>query len=256
MLMAPRAPSRARLRASRIEQMVPPLVLHPDRLFSPEPRQREIARALYATVKDLPILSPHGHTDPHWFAGNEPFSNASALFITPDHYVFRMLHSQGVRLEDLGIPRRDGGEVEEDARKIWRTFAAHYRLFRGTPTRIWLDHAFHEVFGIRERLIPESADRLYDHINECLKRPEFLPRALFERFNIEVIATTESPLDPLAQHATIRASGWSGRVVTAYRPDPVVDPEFEGFSRNVARLAEISGEDTSTWRGYLAAHRR
>ncbi|HXX82697.1 MAG TPA: glucuronate isomerase [Casimicrobiaceae bacterium] len=235
--------------------MVPPLVLHPDRLFSPEPRQREFGRALYATVKDLPILSPHGHTDPHWFAGNEPFTNASALFITPDHYVFRMLYSQGVRLEELGIPRRDGGEVELDARKIWRTFAAYYHLFRGTPTRIWLDHAFHEVFGIRDRLTPESADRLYDHINECLKRPEFRPRALFERFNIEVIATTESPLDPLAQHATIRASGWSGRVVTAYRPDPVVDPEFEGFADNVARLAEISGEDTSTWRSYLAAHR-
>jgi glucuronate isomerase len=235
--------------------MVPPLVLRPDRLFSPEPRQRELARELYANVKDLPIVSPHGHTDPHWFAGNEPFTNASALLITPDHYVFRMLYSQGVKLEDLGIPRRDGGEVEQDARRIWRTFAAHYHLFRGTPTRIWLDHAFHEVFGIRERLIPESADRLYDHINECLKRPEFLPRALFERFNIEVIATTESPLDPLVQHATIRASGWIGRVVTAYRPDPVVDPEFEGFASNVARLAEISGEDTSTWRGYLAAHR-
>ena len=235
--------------------MAPPLFLHPDRLFSPEPRQRELARALYAAVKDLPILSPHGHTDPRWFAENEPFSNASALFITPDHYVFRMLYSQGVRLEDLAIPRRDGGEVEGDARKIWRTFAAHYHLFRGTPTRLWLDHAFHEVFGIRERLTPESADRLFDHINSCLAQPEFRPRALFERFNIEVLATTESPLDALAHHQKLRASGWKGRVVTAYRPDAVADPEFEGFAANVQRLAEISGEDTSTWRGYLAAHR-
>jgi glucuronate isomerase len=232
-----------------------PLVLHPDRLFSSEPRQRELARALYATVKDLPIVSPHGHTDARWFAENEPFSNASALFVTPDHYVFRMLYSQGVRLEELAIPRRDGGEVEGDARKIWRTFATHYQLFRGTPTRVWLDHAFHEVFGIRERLTAESADRLFDHINGCLERPDFRPRALFERFNIEVIATTESPLDPLAHHAKIRASGWNGRVVTAYRPDPTVDPEFEGFAANVAKLAEVSGEDTSTWRGYLAAHR-
>ncbi|HKE40875.1 MAG TPA: glucuronate isomerase [Casimicrobiaceae bacterium] len=232
-----------------------PLVLHPDRLFSSEPRQRELARALYATVKDLAIVSPHGHTDPRWFAENEPFSNASALFITPDHYVFRMLYSQGVRLEDLAIPRRDGGEVEGDARKIWRTFATNYHLFRGTPTRVWLDHAFHEVFGIRERLTAESADRVFDNINACLARPEFHPRALFERFNIEVIATTESPLDPLAHHTKIRASGWKGRVVTAYRPDPTVDPEFDGFAANVARLAEVSGEDTSTWRGYLAAHR-
>ena len=233
-----------------------PLTLHSDRLFPAEPTQRALSRALYATVKDLAIVSPHGHTDPRWYADNESFSNASALFITPDHYVFRMLYSQGIRLEDLGIPRRDGSRVEQDARKIWRTFAAHYHLFRGTPTRIWLDHAFHDVFGIRERLTTESADRLFDHINECLALPAFRPRALFERFNIEVIATTESPLDPLTHHAKLRESGWKGRVVTAYRPDPVVDPEFEGFRGNVARLGEIAGEDTSTWRGYLAAHRQ
>ena len=233
-----------------------PLTLHSDRLFAAEPTQRALARALYATIKDLPIVSPHGHTDPRWYADNEPFSNASALFITPDHYVFRMLYSQGIRLEDLGIPCRDGSRAEQDARKIWRTFAAHYRAFRGTPTRIWLDHAFHEVFGIRERLTTESADRLFDRINECLALPAFRPRALFERFNIEVIATTESPLDPLAHHAKLRDSGWKGRVVTAYRPDPVVDPEFEGFRANVTRLGDITGEDAATWRGYLAAHRQ
>jgi glucuronate isomerase len=233
-----------------------PLTLHPDRLFSPEPQQRDLARALYATVRDLPIVSPHGHTDPQWFADNEPFRDASALFITPDHYVFRMLYSQGVPLEDLAIPRRDGGPVESDARRIWRTFAANYYLFRGTPTRIWLDHAFHQVFGIRERLSPESADRVFDSINASLAKPEFRPRALFERFNIEVIATTESPLDSLAHHAKIRASGWKGRVITAYRPDPVVDPEFEGFAANVARLGELAGEDTRRWSGYLAAHRK
>jgi glucuronate isomerase len=243
-------------RILRLATTMIPLTLHPDRLFSPEPRQRDIARALYATVTDLPIISPHGHTDPQWYADNEPFRDASALFITPDHYVFRMLYSQGVPLEDLAIPRRDGGPVESDARRIWRTFAANYHLFRGTPTRIWLDHAFHQVFGIRERLSPESADRVFDSINASLAKPDFSPRALFERFNIEVIATTESPLDPLAHHAKIRASGWKGRVITAYRPDPVVDPEFEGFSANVARLGELAGEDVSRWNGYLAAHRK
>ena len=233
-----------------------PLELNPDRLFSPEPGQRALARALYATVQSLPIVSPHGHTDPQWYADNEPFTNAAALFITPDHYVFRMLYSQGVPLEELGIPRRDGVPVERDARKIWHIFAARYHLFRGTPTRIWLDHAFHEVFGIRERLSADSADRIFDSINAALDRPEFRPRALFERFQIEVIATTESPLDPLAQHAKIRASGWNGRVLTAYRPDPVVDPEFDGFAANVATLGELTAEDTTTWRGYLAAHRK
>lgn len=232
-----------------------PLSLHPDRLFSSDPAQRSLSRALYATIRDLPIVSPHGHTDPQWYADNEPFSNASALFITPDHYVFRMLYSQGVNLEDLAIPRRDGAPVEQDPRKIWRTFAAHYHLFRGTPTRVWLDHALHENFGVRERLTPESADRMFDQINESLAKPEFRPRALFERFNIEVIATTESPLDPLAHHAKLRGSGWQGRVVTAYRPDPTVDPEFEGFAVNVEKLGELTGEDSRTWRGYLAAHR-
>jgi glucuronate isomerase len=232
-----------------------PLSLHPDRLFPADPATRDLARRLYATVQDLPIVSPHGHTDPQWFADDAPFGNASALFITPDHYVFRMLYSQGIRLEELGIPRADGAPVEQDARKIWRIFAAHYHLFRGTPTRIWLDHAFQTVFGIDERLTPESADRVFDRINECLAQPAFRPRALFERFNIEVLATTESPLDPLAHHRKIRASGWNGRVVTAYRPDPVVDPEFDGFRANVARLAELAGENTATWPGYLAAHR-
>ncbi len=232
-----------------------PLNLHPDRLFPADPATRAVARRLYATVKDLPIVSPHGHTDPQWFADNAPFANASALFIVPDHYVFRMLYSQGVRLEDLGIPRHDGGPVETDMRKIWHTFAAHYHLFRGTPTRLWLDHAFHTVYGIDERLTPESADRYFDRINACLAQPDYRPRALFERFNIEVIATTESPLDALVHHQKIRASGWKGRVVSAYRPDPVADPEFEGFAANVAQFGALAGEDTATWVGYLAAHR-
>ena len=239
--------------------MAIPLNLHPDRLFPADLATRGLARRLYATVADLPIVSPHGHTDPQWFADDTPFANASALLITPDHYVFRMLYSQGLRLEDLGIPRRGdaagGTEGEQDARRIWHAFAAHYHLFRGTPTRIWLDHAFNTVFGIDERLTAESADRYFDRINECLAQPAFRPRALFERFNIEVIATTESPLDPLLHHQKIRASGWKGRVVTAYRPDPVVDPEFEGFAANVAQLAALTGENTSTWKGYLAAHR-
>jgi len=159
-----------------------PLTLHPDRLFSADPRQCAIARALYATVQSLPIVSPHGHTDPQWYADDQPFTDASALFITPDHYVFRMLYSQGLRLEDLGIAQRSdsaGAAKVPDGRAIWQAFAAHYHLFRGTPTRIWLDHAFHEVFGIRERVSAESADRIYDHINACLAQPEFRPRALF-----------------------------------------------------------------------------
>jgi len=233
-----------------------PLNLHPDRLFPADPATRDLARRLYATVRDLPIVSPHGHTDPQWFADDTPFANATKLLITPDHYVFRMLYSQGVRLEDLGIPTRDGSAVEVDDRKIWRTFAQYFHLFRGTPSRMWFDHAVATVFGIEERLTPQSADRYFDRINACLAEPAFRPRALFERFNIEVLATTESPLDPLVHHHKIKASGWRGRVVTAYRPDPVVDPEFDGFAPNVAQFGAMTGENTATWHGYLAAHRQ
>ena len=238
-------------------------LLHPDRLFPADHDTRSIARRLYKEIKDAPIVSPHGHTDPAWFADNAAFPNPSALLIQPDHYVFRMLFSQGVKLEELGIPVREGSAgsaVEADPRRIWRILAKHWPLFRGTPSRMWLDHVFEEVFGLEEGLTEANADRLYDHIDACLQRPEFRPRALFERFNIDVIATTESPLDALAHHAKLKSDPWQtamgrARVVTAYRPDPVVDPEFEGFTANVERFGALTGENTRTWEGYLQAHR-
>ncbi|PWC31900.1 glucuronate isomerase, partial [Azospirillum sp. TSO22-1] len=228
-------------------------MLHPDRLFPSDPTQRAIARRLYGEVSALPIVSPHGHTDPSWFAKDEAFPDPAALFVKPDHYAFRMLYSQGIAMESLGVPRKDGGPVETDSRKIWRLLASNWHLFRGTPTRMWLDHAFETVFGVTERPSAESADRIYDQIEACLRTPEYRPRALFERFNIEVLATTESPLDPLEHHKAIRESGWKGRVVTAFRPDPVVDPEFEGFQANVEQLGALTGENTLGWTGYLAA---
>jgi glucuronate isomerase len=232
------------------------MLIHPDRLFPTDPAARDVARRLYAGIQDLPIISPHGHTDPRWYAENESFPDPATLFVIPDHYIFRMLYSQGVRLQELGIPTRDGSAVERDPRAIWRRFAAHYHLFRGTPTRAWLDHTFATLFGFTERLSAANADSYYDRIDAALRTPEFRPRALFERFRIEAIATTESPLDPLKHHETIRRSGWKGRVVTAYRPDPVVDPEFEGFRQNLVQFGEITGCDTSTWSGYLEAHRK
>jgi glucuronate isomerase len=233
--------------------MTTQLILHEDRLFSSDPTQRAIARRLYAEVRGLPIISPHGHTDPQWFADNNPFPDPAKLFITPDHYVYRMLYSQGITLESLGIPRIDGGPVEQDSRKIWRLFAGHWHLFRGTPTQIWFHHVLYEVFGIRETLTPATADRIYDHIAECLTRPEFLPRALFERFNIEVLSTTETALDPLVHHQKLRDSGWKGRIIPTFRPDSVVDPDYEGFSANVEQLGTITRENTATWKGYLKA---
>ncbi|MCV3242918.1 glucuronate isomerase [Mesorhizobium sp. ZC-5] len=231
------------------------MLIDPDLLFPAEERTRSIARKLYAEVKGLPIVSPHGHTDPSWFALNEPFPDPARLLIVPDHYIFRMLFSQGVRLEDLGVPTLDGSPVETDGRKIWRRFAENYHLFRGTPTRIWLDYVFSDLFGISEPLTAKTADAHYDTIAEHLQRDDYRPRALFERFNIEAIATTEGALDDLKWHAMIRDSGWKGRVMTAYRPDSVVDPDFENFGENLDRLGEITGCDTGNWRGYLDSHR-
>jgi glucuronate isomerase len=230
-------------------------LLNPDRLFPVEATTRALARRLYDQVASLPIVSPHGHTDPRWFAENNAFPDPAQLFVVPDHYVFRMLASQGVDLTKLGVPRVDGGPTETDGRKIWKLFAENFHLFRATPSRMWLEHAFQDVFGLTTRLSSETADETYDHIAECLQKPEFRPRSLFERFNIEVIATTESPLDELKWHEMIRTSGWSGRVVTAYRPDPVVDPEFEGFAQNIEKFGALAGVNATTWEGYLDAHR-
>ncbi|MBO6757509.1 MAG: glucuronate isomerase [Roseibium sp.] len=230
--------------------------LDPDRLFPADRNSRDIARALFETIENLPIVSPHGHTDPRWFAENAPFPDPARLFVTPDHYVFRMLCSQGIRLEDLGVSALDGRPVETDGRAIWRRFAENYHLFRGTPSRLWLDHAFETVFGWTGRLSAETADHAYDHISACLAKPEFRPRALFERFNIEVLATTDSALDDLAWHQVLKDDGWSGRVITTYRPDAVLDPDTPGFAANVERFGELTGENTFTYDGYLAAHRK
>jgi glucuronate isomerase len=235
--------------------MARPLTLDPDRLFPADPAVRAIARGLYDGVKSLPIVSPHGHTDPAWFATDEPWRNATELLLAPDHYLFRMLYSQGIALDQLGVPSREGPSAA-DPREAWRLLAENYYLFRGTPSRLWLDHVFAEVFGFEVALDGETADLYFDRIGEALATPGFRPRALFERFGIELLATTEGPNDRLAHHAAIRASGWPGRVVTTYRPDPVIDPEHEDFRAALARFGELTGEDVETWPGYLAAHRQ
>jgi glucuronate isomerase len=226
-------------------------LLKDDRLFPAEETTRAIARRLYEGIRALPIVSPHGHTQARWFAQNQPFPDPVKLFVQPDHYVFRMLYSQGITLEELEIGRDD----IERPREVWRIFASHYHVFRGTPTRLWLDYAFQELFGLTERLSEVTADRYYDTISEKLATPQFLPRALYDRFNIEVLATTDSPLDSLSDHQAIRDCGWKGRILPTFRPDSVVDPEFPGFLDNVRALGAFTGEDTYTWRGYLRALR-
>ena len=228
------------------------MLLHDERLFPADPSARRVAKALYAQVRNLPIVSPHGHTQAAWFATNDPFPDPATLFVQPDHYVFRMLYSQGVSLDSLGI----GKEKIENPREVWRIFAKNYFLFRGTPSRLWLDYSFQELFGMTERLSEKTADLYYDTIDAALKTPEFLPRALFERFNIELLSTTDSPLDSLDAVKAVRESGWKGRILPAFRPDPLVDADYAGFHDNLVKLGELYGEDSATWAGYLNALRK
>jgi glucuronate isomerase len=233
---------------------MPKLVLDEDRLFPAEAETRRVARALYESVRDLPIISPHGHADPAWFAQDEPFTNATELLVSPDHYLYRMLYSQGVSLETLGVASRDG-VPKIDPREAWRTFARHFHLFRGTPSALWLNHVFAKLFGLDVVLDAETADVYFDTIAGHLKRPEFRPRKLYERFNIEVLATTEAADDPLLHHTVIRRSGWRGSIVPTYRPDTAIDPEHERFRESLEGLSRTSGLDVSTWKSYLDAHR-
>ncbi|MBW6439668.1 glucuronate isomerase [Actinoplanes hulinensis] len=227
-------------------------------LFPAEPTQRQIARELYRHAKDLPLISPHGHVDPVLLADDQPFGDPARLFVVPDHYVTRMLASQGIPPARLGVPSIDGSAVETDGRAIWRLLAENWKLFRGTPSRLWTEKVLSGVFGLTKPLNGQNADEIYDELSARLAEPEFRPRALFTRFNIEVLATTESPLDELRAHAKLAADGWGGpggRVITTFRPDNLVDPDWPGWAERVAGLGELTGLDVGTYPGFLNALR-
>jgi glucuronate isomerase len=230
------------------------LELAPNRYFDPDPAQRRMAVELYEAAAEMPLVCPHGHVDPALLSDPEAsFGTPTELLIIPDHYVFRMLYSQGIALESLGVPRIDGGEVETDHRKIWQTFADNFWLFQGTPSGTWLTEELVKVFGIEEKLTGESAQRIYDQIAEKLATPEFKPRALFERFNIEVLCTTDGATDPLDHHKAIKASGWGGDVRPTFRPDAVVNMTMAGWRDNIDSLSETSGIDVGSYGAYIEA---
>jgi glucuronate isomerase len=220
------------------------LELHPDRYFDADPAIRRAARELYAETCELPLICPHGHIDPSLLAENAHFPEPTALLVIPNHYIFRMLYSRGVRLEELGIPSKDGTPVERDPRAIWQRVAEHWYLFRGTPTGAWMAHELHELFGVREKLSADSAMRIYDQIAERLRGDDFRPRTLFERFNIELLATTDAAADPLPHHRRIRASDWRygrHRVVPTFRPDALFRIAAPGWAAELAALEQVAG---------------
>jgi glucuronate isomerase len=232
---------------------VRPLELDDDRILPTEPGVRAIARAIFAEIRDLPLISMHGHVEASVLARDEPFPDPAQLLVVPDHYVTRMLVSQGTRLEDLGVPRRDGGPVEQDGRAVWRRFCAGWNLFRGTPSRFWLEQELHDVFGVRVQPSVESADAIYDQIVACIGRPEFRPRALFDSFHLEILATTDAPASSLDDHAAIAASDWTGTVVPTFRPDALVHLGRPTWKQDVEELGEVAGMSVDTYAGYLAA---
>jgi glucuronate isomerase len=229
--------------------------LHPDRLLPPAEPMRTIARTLYEQVADLPLICPHGHTDPSWFATNGRFSNPAALFLTPDHYVLRMLRSRGLSYDDLGVPRKDGQAVA-DGPKAWKLFAENYHLFAGTPSKTWIDHALIWAFGIDAELGPDTAETIYQEIDRRLADPDLLPLAVLDKAKVEAITTTEFALDNLPHHQAMAEKGLIGRIRTTYRPDDVTDPSRPAIVENLHKFGELTGEDISRWDGLINAHRQ
>ncbi|MDR7382862.1 glucuronate isomerase [Promicromonospora iranensis] len=231
-----------------------PWTLHPDRALPADPVTRPIAREIYQAVRDLPIVSMHGHVDVAAFADDEPFPDPAQLLVVPDHYLTRMLVSQGAKLPELGVGPADTPGLESDPREIFRRFCGGWKHFRGTPTRYWLEHELVEIFGVTVRPSAETADQVYDQIAECLADPSFRPRALLDRFGIETIGTTDPAWSTLEDHARL-AVDLPGRVLPTFRPDPLLHPARRTWQGDLERLAAASGIATDTYTGYLAALR-
>ncbi len=231
------------------------LQLDPDRALPFPAEQRSIAREIYGETKDLPHICMHGHVEPEVFANDIPFADPAQLLIVPDHYVFRMLASQGIEPARLGVPRLDGGPVETDSRKIWRTFCENWKLLRGTPSRYWLEHELVEVFEVDQVPSAETADAIYDQIAACVADPQFRPRALLDRFNIEVISTTDSATSDLHHHAKLTADGLNERIFPTFRPDAVAYLDRSTWRADIEELANLTGIDTAAYDGFLDALR-
>ena len=228
-------------------------LLNSDRFFDSDPAIRNISRELYNEIKDYPIICPHGHVDPKIFVENKPFANPTELFITPDHYVYRMLYSQGISLEELEIPQKGNKQVGNDPTKVWQKFADNYYLFAGTPSGIWLDYEFNMVFGIKEKLIGNNAQNYYDLLNEKIQTEEFLPKNLYKKFNIEVLTTTDAANDELLFHKQINESGWDGRVIPCFRPDALTNLENPTWKEDIAELEKITSTEITSYKSFIKA---
>ncbi len=237
---------RAPLRATTI--------CHADRLFPADLSTRMLARRLYESVRGLPLVCSGVVADPSWFAENPALPDPAQVFVQSDRQVWAILRGHGVAPGQLGVAD-DGASIAGDPASVWKVFAANYHAFRGTPTRLWHDHAFSTLFGLNERLSADNSDRFYTRVAECLAKPEFRPRALFQRFNIELLSALATPFDSLDPYLAARGS-LKGRLVPTYCPDRLVDANNPGFITALDRFAELTSTDAWTWKGYLDAHRQ
>jgi glucuronate isomerase len=214
-----------------------------DRYFDPDPTVRRHARAIYESTQGLPIVSPHGHVDAAVLATDDPFPDPTSLIITPDHYILRLLYSQGVPMESLGVAPIDGQppNAEPNPVTVWETFARHYHIFRGTPTHAWLEYQFHDLFGVDRELNADSALYVYEAIAERLRSPEFRPRALFKRFKVEVLATTDAATASLEHHVALRNIDLGGRVIPTFRPDALFRIASPAWHAEFAYLERVVG---------------
>jgi len=228
-------------------------ILDEYRFFDTNPAVRDIAYSLYQGVKHLPLYCPHGHVDPALFSENLPFKNPAELFIKPDHYVFRLLYSQGIPLERLGIRSVDGTQSESDDKKIWKLFSEHFYLFSGTPTGVWINYELTELFGIRKKLNADTAEEIWDELETKLHTPDFLPRTLFEKFNITVLSTTDAATDSLEHHIKIKESNWKGKVIPTFRPDGIVKLSGNNWKENIRLLNMRCGFEITSYQSFIRA---
>jgi glucuronate isomerase len=205
-----------------------------------------LARAIYGEMRKFPIISPHGHVDAAMILANQNFTDPVALLMAPDHYILRMLHSQGVKYEQL---------AENSPEENWNLLAENWKFFRSTPSRIWFQEILATLFDVSEILAPENAVKIYSQISTKLQSVEFKPQALFKKFNIELLATTDATADSLDAHIELSKIDLGGRVIPTFRPDGVSDPERADWKSNLTDLGKRYGIEITSFVNLLAALR-
>lgn len=210
-------------------------------LFGPSKTQKDLALELYQPVEKLGIIAPHGHVNPDLLADPMArFANPTELLVKYDHYLFRLLYSQGIPVEALGV-----GQTDYDPKTAWHTFCSNFSLFDATPSGVWLRLELTRLFGVTEKPNADNAHAIYDQIDALLQTPEFTPRALFHKFGIDLLATTDPADANLKAHQQAQADGFN--MVPTFRPDAVLQVNRPGWQANLEKLQQASGKSIGSY---------